>query len=238
MKIDLDKRLTRNDLLATRICDLGVSLSHNKKLQKKINTVCYELTQRGFHYFKPSFYLGDEWFSPEGVSAVSIPFYLSHPKLLKLEENLNGQAEGATTEWCLRLLRHEVGHCFDHAFKLSSSQEWKDIFGNPKNSYEVDDYSFVPHSRNYVINLENFYAQSHPEEDFAETFAVWLQFDKKEWESIYKKHPGALLKLKYVDNLCSKFLNKKPKASKHSSMGKSSRLRSTLSNYYKRRNLL
>jgi hypothetical protein len=235
MKINLSQRLSQKSLLATRICDLDICLKKHRKIQKQITTVCYELRLKGFTQFKPSFYLGDEWFSPEGICSVSIPFYLAHPKLLKLEKKLNNEAEGETKSWSLRLLRHEIGHCFDHAFKVSKLKSWQQIFGNPNKKYDVDNYSFDPLNKDYVINLEDSYGQAHPDEDFAETFAVWLQFDNKEWQKKYHNFPKALSKLNYVNKLCNKFLEQKPKASNYSRMGRASHLRSTLFDYYKKK---
>ena len=50
-----------------------------------------------------------------------------------------------------------------------------------------------------MLNLANWYAQSHPIEDFAETFAVWLRPGSR-WRSRYADWP-ALRKLEYVDAL-------------------------------------
>jgi hypothetical protein len=67
------------ELLALRICDLGVRIEHSE-LNPRIEQLYSELAARGVA-LRPDCYLGDEWFSPEGVPAISIPFYLAHPRL-------------------------------------------------------------------------------------------------------------------------------------------------------------
>ena len=39
-------------------------------------------------------YLSDEWFTPDGATAIAIPFYLAHPRLAKLEEAQMLEIEG------------------------------------------------------------------------------------------------------------------------------------------------
>ena len=122
----------------------------------------------------PACYLGDEWFSPIPTPAVAIPFYLAHPRLEQLELHQMLDVEGGNPSDCQRLLRHECGHAYDHAFRFSSRPKWRRIFGRPDADYEPEHYKPRPYSRRFVRHLPNWYAQAHPEEDFAETFAVWL----------------------------------------------------------------
>ena len=122
-------------------------------------------------------YLGDEWFSPAGSPAIAIPFYLAHPRLKTLEMHQMLQVEGGTPEWCQQLLRHESGHAIDHAYRFSSRDDWHAVFGSPETEYSPETYQPRPYSKGFVRNLPNWYAQAHPDEDFAETFAVWLSHD-------------------------------------------------------------
>ena len=78
---------------------------------------------------KPLCYLGDEWFCPEGSATIAIPFYLAHPRLKKLEEKMMMEVEGGTETWCLRLLRHEMGHVLNHAYLLEKDKRWQKLFG-------------------------------------------------------------------------------------------------------------
>ena len=123
--------------------------------------------------FRPRFWLSDEWFSPAGVPGVGIPFYLAHPRLMRLERHQMFEVEGGTREGCLRLLRHELGHAVDHAYRLSRRKDWRDVFGSASLPYP-DAYRPNPASKRFVQHLDGWYAQAHPDEDFAETFAVWM----------------------------------------------------------------
>ena len=166
------EHMTQRELLSVRLCDLNVSIE-GTWLEERIERVQDELAQRDLR-FNPHFWLADEWFSPAGVPGVALPFYLAHPKLMRLERSQMLEAEGATAESCMRLLRHELGHAIQHAFNLQRRREWQRRFGKASTPYP-DAYRPDPASRRYVHNLPAWYARSHPEEDFAETFAVWLR---------------------------------------------------------------
>jgi hypothetical protein len=56
--------------------------------------------------------------------------------------------------------------------------------------------------------MEGWYAQKHPDEDFAETFAVWLT-PGSAWRRRYKGWP-AMRKLRYVDRMARMFGNEDP----------------------------
>src|SRR6185437_10084827 len=113
--------------LKLRICDLRIEIA-GSELEPCIRQLYDELESKGL-VVRPKIYLGDEWFSPEGVPAIAVPFYLAHPRLKSLEKKLMLEVEGGTHEWCMKLLRHEAGHCFDHAYGLSRRKSWREIFG-------------------------------------------------------------------------------------------------------------
>src|SRR5262249_46152809 len=129
---------------------------------------------------------------------IGIPFYLAHPRLIELEKKMMLEAEGETDDWCMRLLRHEAGHAICYAYHLQRKPGWKKLFGDPAQEYP-ETYRFRPYSKNYVRHLEQCYAQFHPDEDFVETFAVWLT-PGLDWRQQYKGW-GALQKLEFVDKL-------------------------------------
>src|ERR1700730_1917713 len=131
--------LKDEELLALRICDLGVRIDHNE-LKLRIEQLYNELAARGVA-LRPDCYLGDEWFSPQGVPAIAIPFYLAHPRLKALELRQMLEVEGATPEWCQMLLRHECGHAIDHAYRFSARQDWRAIFGSPETEYAPETYT-------------------------------------------------------------------------------------------------
>lgn len=219
----------------TRFSKFNFSLSDCKLLQPRIDELYNELISKGFLFFKPKVYIGEEWCSIDGTLTIFIPFYLLHKRLIDFERKVSGKVEGSNKAWCMRLLRHEAGHCFDHAFNLSKARDWRQLFGNPGKRYDPDNYSIIKKSKNYVINLEEHYAQSHPCEDFAETFAVWLQYNKRTWTNRYLRWPVALSKLRYVDRIVGELRLKKPKVTIDEANEGRLDLRKTLHSYYNKR---
>ena len=98
------------------------------------------------------------------------------------------EVEGGNDKWLMRILRHETGHAIDTAFGLRRRKTWRDTFGKASRRYPSR-YSPRPTSRRFVLHLGHWYAQSHPTEDFAETFAVWLPRDSR-WRSQYAGWPA------------------------------------------------
>src|ERR1044072_3467043 len=94
------------------------------------------------------------------------------------------EVEGGTDTECLRILRHEAGHALDTAFRLHFKRQWREHFGSFAQRYP-DFYKPKPKSRRYVLHLPTWYAQAHPAEDFAETFAVWLT-PRSRWRRRYR----------------------------------------------------
>jgi hypothetical protein len=179
-----------------RICDLGLQIE-GTALEGRIERLRGELEARGLR-FRPHFWLSSEWFSPGGVPGVAIPFYMAHPRLLARERSQMLAAEGGTEDWCMKLLRHETGHAIDTAYRLHYRKSWREHFGRFTDPYEPF-YQPQPYSERYVLHLDSWYAQSHPAEDFAETFAVWLTPGSR-WRTRYTGWP-ALRKLEYVAGL-------------------------------------
>ncbi len=185
------------ELLDLRLSDLGLRI-RGSELEPRIKQLYRELRAAGFRHFRPHFWLSDDWYTPDGVPGVAIPFYMAHPRLAKLEFAQMLEVEGGTPEWCLRILRHEAGHALDNAYLLRRRHRRQQLFGLSSKPYP-EYYTPRPYSRSFVLHLEPWYAQSHPDEDFAETFAVWLTPDSP-WRSRYQDWP-ALKKLEYVDGL-------------------------------------
>ncbi|HLK35744.1 MAG TPA: putative zinc-binding metallopeptidase [Polyangiaceae bacterium] len=221
--------LRDDELLAVRIRDLGVRIA-DSELQPRVDALYAELEGRGLR-LRPPCYLGDEWFSPSGVPQIAIPFYLAHPRLKQLELHQMLDVEGGTPEWCAKLLRHECGHAIDHAYRFSSRRKWREVFGSPAVDYDPDTYRPRPYSRGFVRHLPNWYAQAHPDEDFAETFAVWLATPEPEWRARYQGWK-ALDKLEYVDTLMREARAKAPIVRGGRRRAEASKLTSTLGRYY------
>ncbi len=188
--------LPDEELLDLRLCDLELDLRRTP-VQPTLERVLGELDRRGLR-FRPHFWLGDEWFSPDGVPGVAIPFYLAHPRLMALERRFLHTVEGGEARWQRRILRHEIGHAIDTAYRLRRRKDWREVFGPASRPYP-EAYHPRPGSRRFVLHLGHWYAQSHPCEDFAETFAVWLR-PNSTWRTDYAGWP-ALRKLEFVDRL-------------------------------------
>jgi len=227
--------LKDEELLALRLCDLGVRIEGNE-LETRVGQFYETLAARGVT-LRPACYLGDEWFSPEGVPAIAIPFYLAHPRLKILELRQMLEVEGGTSEGCQMLLRHECGHAIDHAYQFSSRKEWQGVFGSPDTEYTPETYRPRPYSKSFVRNLSNWYAQAHPDEDFAETFAVWLESTPEEWRERYRGWK-ALEKLEYVHSLMQEAAGSQPIVTRVRRISEARKLRKTLARYYAERRKL
>jgi hypothetical protein len=225
--------LSDEDLLQMRICDLRLTIA-GTELESRIEKFYSELTAKDIS-LKPICYLGDEWFCPEGSATIAIPFYLAHPRLKKLEEKMMMEVEGGTEAWCMRLLRHEMGHVLNHAYLLEKDKHWQKLFGPTSLEYS-ESFRARPYSRRFVRHLDGYYAQSHPEEDFSETFAIWLT-PELDWRHQYRGWK-ALEKLEYVDQLMHKLAGKAPLVFSKAKISDASRLRSRLEVHYKRRRRL
>jgi hypothetical protein len=187
-------RLDDEALLDLRFCDLRLSLA-SSGLDVAVARLYEELRHKGIR-FRPHVWLSEEWFSPDGTPGIAIPFYLAHPRLVLLERRFMHEVEGGNDKWLMRILRHEAGHAIDTAFGLRRRRHWRETFGKASRPYPSR-YSPRPGSRRFVLHLGHWYAQSHPTEDFAETFAVWLP-PRSRWRSQYAGWP-ALAKLEFVD---------------------------------------
>ena len=187
----------REALLQARIKDLRLHLA-GTALERHIQQLYAELEARGIS-LRPQCYLSDQWGCPSGVPVIGIPFYLADPKLLSLEAELVGSAE--TELEIMMYLRHEAGHAFNYAYKLFETEEWQKLFGDYNKPYK-EEYKPRPFSRKYVVHISGWYAQKHPDEDFAESFAVWLTPDS-DWAKKYAGW-GALKKLQYVEHTVQK----------------------------------
>ncbi len=217
-------------LLRLRFCDLGLRLE-GTDVEPRLAQLRRELAARGLA-FEPHAWLSDEWFCPDGVPGIAVPFYLAHPRLARLEQAQMLEVEGGTREWCLRILRHEAGHAIENAYRLRGRTERVLLFGSSTLPYP-EHYVPRPYSRSYVVNLGDWYAQSHPDEDFAETFAVWLD-PRSRWRDRYEDWP-ALRKLEYVDDLMSELRGAEPVVRTRRTVDPLPRLRQTLGTHYRRR---
>jgi len=223
-------RLSDEQLLDLRICDLPIKIK-GSFLEPHIKRLYGELNSRGIR-FKPHVWLAEEWFSPDRVPGIAIPFYLAHPRLIKLERKQMLEVEGGTDTECLRILRHEAGHALDTAFRLHFKRQYRELFGSFAQPYP-DFYKPKPRSRRFVLHLPAWYAQAHPAEDFAETFAVWLT-PRSQWRRRYRGWP-ALQKLEYIDELMTSLAGTRPRNRTRTKVEPLSALKVTLREHYRRK---
>jgi hypothetical protein len=219
--------LSDEALLNVRMCDLPLRIDN--ELAERTEQLRSELRAAGLRAHV-HFYLSDEWFTPDGTTSIAIPFYLAHPRLAKLEEVQMLEVEGGEYEWCMRILRHESGHAIDNAFKLRLRRHRLKVFGSYKKPYP-ESYTPRPYSKSFVLHLDAWYAQSHPDEDFAETFAVWLT-PNSEWLQRYAGWPAAK-KLEYMDALMRSLREKPPRLDNPEEIEPLWRLRKTLRQHYR-----
>jgi hypothetical protein len=218
-------------LLEIRLCDLGVTIEGSTDLEQRIAEIGAELETRGLS-FRPHYWLSDEWFTPDDVPGIAIPFYLAHPRLAKLEAAQMLEVEGGDPESCLMILRHEAGHAIDNAYGLRRRPRRRRLFGTPATPYP-EYYTPKPYSKSFVQHLDHWYAQSHPDEDFAETFAVWLD-PRSMWSTRYAGWP-ALRKLEYMDRLMRDLTRRKQSITSKRQMDPLSKLRKTLGEHYRKK---
>ena len=209
------------------MCDLAVSIE-GTVIERRIADLDRELAARGIR-FRAHFWLADEWFTPDDVPGVAVPFYLAHPRLARLELAQMLEVEGGTKDWCMRILRHEVGHAIDNAYRLQRRRKRQKLFGLSSTPYP-EYYTPKPYSKSFVLHLDSWYAQSHPDEDFAETFAVWLN-PRSAWAKRYGDWP-ALKKLQYMDSLMQEIAGAEPLVTTRRTVEPLSRLRKTLAEHY------
>ena len=220
-------KLQDEELLKVRMNTLNLRIE-GTVLEARIEKLYAELGYRNLR-FRPHFWLSDEWFSPDGVPGIAIPFYLAHSRLAKLENHMMLEVEGESEESCMRILRHETGHTIETAYRLYRRRKWQEIFGKRSEPYP-EYYQPRPYSRNFVHHLDMWYAQSHPCEDFAETFAVWLK-PRSGWRTQYQGWP-ALRKLQFVDELMREIGQQKPLVSSKAHLYPLKSLRKTLGEHY------
>jgi hypothetical protein len=214
-------------LLATRLRDLPLRIE-GTLIERRVRRLHRELEARNIAAL-PHVYLSAEFFNSEGMLGFAVPFYLAHPRLMQLERSQMLEVEGAGESECRRIFRHEAGHALDEAYRLHQRARYAELFGDPTQPYPT---SYTPHveSREHVINLSGWYAQAHPVEDFAETFAVWLN-PYIEWRADYAHWP-ALRKLEYVDELMREIAGKPPLISDRTEAEPLRTLRRTLDTHY------
>jgi hypothetical protein len=191
-----------------RLCDLALRIE-GSSVEPYTRRLHRELEAKQV-YFKPPFYLTDAWGCPDRVPVIGVPFYLADQRLARLEEEQSGEIEDGPT--IMKFLRHEAGHAVNYAYRLWKREDWVECFGVFTKPYR-DEFQPRYWSRSFVRHIDSYlygrtYAQKHPDDDFAETFAVWLT-PRSGWRRRYRGWP-ALRKLRYVDRLMKSLASSPP----------------------------
>ena len=200
-------RFHESTLWSTPIRDLGLTIA-GTRLEPILAEFEAELAAIGLTMVRPRFYLSSEWGVPFETVAIAIPFYLAHPDLTALHAERVGLVEGFDRADILRYLRHEMGHVVNYAYRLYDEEEWVKQFGSITQPYP-EEYRPEPFSRRYVRHLPGWYAQKHPDEDWAETFAVWMT-PGGDWRKQYSGWPVAAAKLAYCERLMATIHDREP----------------------------
>ncbi len=222
-------RLDDEHLLDVRMCDLGLKIE-GSLVERQVKRLYRELEARGIE-FRPHCWIAEEWFSPDGVPGFAVPFYVLHPRLKALQRRFMGEVEGGNAKSLMKILRHEAAHAIDTAYRLRRRKKWREAFGYASTPYPQH-YRPRPGSRRFVQHLGNWYAQSHPTEDFAETMAVWLT-PRSNWRRRYADWP-AIHKLNCVDELMREIRGKRPAMRARHEIEPLRQARWTLREHYRR----
>jgi hypothetical protein len=217
------------EILERRICELDVAIE-GRPLEKLIERFRVELATAGITRLQPRFYLSDEWGVPEGTVAIGIPFYLADEALLRVQAQEGGLVEGEGEDDILRYLRHEMGHVVNYAYLLYAQEEWIKLFGPMSRPY-AERYRVLPFSTDFVRHLPGGYAQKHPDEDWSETFAVWMT-PGLDWRTLYGDSPGALAKLEYCDRTLAAIRDRDPEVTAADIDDEAGSIRTTLREWY------
>ena len=182
----------RTQLLGRRISELGLAI-RGTRVEQLTSRLHGELAAAGVA-FRPPVYLSDQWGCPDGSPIIGVPFYLADDRLERIEAEHAGAIE--SDDEAMRYLRHEAGHAVNYAFRLHERSDFNTVFGDYARPY-LEHYAADPLSRAHVRHILGWYAQKHPDEDFAETFAVWMT-PGLDWRSEYADW-SAIDKLEWVD---------------------------------------
>ena len=219
-----------NRFLATPIRDLGLTIT-GTPLERVVAEFQRELERVGIRRLKPDFYLSTEWGVPFESISIGIPFYLARPELVDVHARHVGHLEGVGRAELLRYLRHEMGHVVNYAYRLYEQEEWIKLFGSMTQPY-LEEYRPEPFSQRFVWHLPGWYAQKHPDEDWSETFAVWMT-PGLDWRAAYAHWPEALAKLEYCDRTMAILNDRDPLVTATEHDEDVSSLTASLEDYYR-----
>jgi Putative zinc-binding metallo-peptidase len=217
--------------LSVPIRELGLSIE-GSPIEPILQEFLSELQQAGVRRLSPDFYLSTEWGVPFPSISIGIPFYLARPELIEVHAGQGEYLEGVGKDELLRFLRHEMGHVVNYAYRLYEREDWVKRFGSMTQPY-LEHYRPEPFSRRHLRHLPGWYAQKHPDEDWAETFAVWMTPDA-DWRAAYRESPEALAKLDYCDRVMRELAGRDPLTTTIDHDEDASELQSSLEEFYRK----
>ena len=221
--------ISQDQLLRRRIGELNLRFDGTPVA--RLTRQLYDELEKAGLVFRPAVYLSDEWGCPDRVPIIGVPFYLANAELLRLEDEFMEGVETESDDQIMRYLRHEAGHAVNYAYRLYELPEWTELFGPFVRPYP-DDYRPNPFSRSFVRYLPGWYAQKHPDEDFAETFAVWLD-PRSNWREVYADW-ACLPKLLYVDEFMGRSGGQPPPVTAEDYDTREPYLSTTIAEHYSR----
>ncbi|MGW8286489.1 MAG: putative zinc-binding metallopeptidase [Candidatus Deferrimicrobiaceae bacterium] len=208
-KLLFNRDTKKLEVLTTPVNRLGLTL-RTSLVHQQIVKLLARLKRRGIK-LRPRFYLGEDWGCVSGTANIEIGFYDADPLLKELNKEIRGWKH--VTREVDYLLRHETGHAFCYAYRLYKNKEFRNIFGVKGKFFDTypatDRFKPHPWSRDFVNPNRDHYAQKHPDEDFAETFGVWLSLPSN-WKKVYRSRKGALAKLRFVEDIVGRYGDKPP----------------------------
>jgi hypothetical protein len=158
------EKLSDEQLLKQRFSSLKVAVE-GTWLEDCLGILHEELHARGIR-LQPHAWISSEWFSPADVPGIAIPFYLAHPRLMKLEKKMMLEVEGSTWSECMTILRHETGHAVQHAYQLQRRRRSSSCSARLRSTTRSTTGP-IRTGRRYVSTLA-LVRGNHPDEDFAE----------------------------------------------------------------------
>jgi hypothetical protein len=200
------------ELLLTPLNRLGLTME-GSYLAEAVRIALADLKRVRIKKLQPYFYLSTGYGTVAGTTSIALGFYDCNDLLKELNRELRGFEYSFND--IVNIVRHELGHAFAYAYKLYRRNDFREVFkvkGNYFLTYpETDRYirRANPWSRDYVNPSGDYYAQKHPDDDFAETFMVLLQ-PRYNWRREYRNYPGALRKLDFVKGIIEKLRNQEP----------------------------
>jgi hypothetical protein len=200
------------ELLLTPLSRLDLSVEDGAT-GEALAIVREDLHRMHLRKLNPFFYLSTGYGTVEGTTNIAVGFYDANPLIRELHKEYRKWLY--SPDEIVATLRHEIGHAFCYAYKLYRRKDFREIFnvhGHFFRTYPVTNRYVEranPWSRDFVNPMGDHYAQKHPDDDFAETFCVWLT-PRANWRREYRLYPGALIKLAFVDRVIRELRRTEP----------------------------